>query len=214
MPAMCDHAADGSGKGDTTIDDGIVQDRSTWTLGCGALSEKMYPCHGKNSLILKQRKKTRKIHTHTHTHKQLKKNVDNASTLGVELDKALGDTATASALQRTTMIEIRDLNECATKGEIAKELSTLLSAPHLNRDVVKTLRKAYAGTQVAVAALPDDLAAKALKLGHVRIGWVNCRIRGREDTLRCYRCGAPPTCVFARSKALSTTMRSQASTAP
>ncbi|CAB0041370.1 unnamed protein product [Trichogramma brassicae] len=27
MPAMCDHAADGSGKGDTTIDDGIVQDR-------------------------------------------------------------------------------------------------------------------------------------------------------------------------------------------
>ncbi|CAB0041848.1 unnamed protein product [Trichogramma brassicae] len=28
MPAMCDHAADGSEKGDTTIDDGIVQDRS------------------------------------------------------------------------------------------------------------------------------------------------------------------------------------------
>ncbi|CAB0028406.1 unnamed protein product [Trichogramma brassicae] len=27
MPAMCDHAADGSEKGDTTIDDGIVQDR-------------------------------------------------------------------------------------------------------------------------------------------------------------------------------------------
>ncbi|CAB0038317.1 unnamed protein product [Trichogramma brassicae] len=27
MPAMCDHAADGSEKGDTTFDDGIVQDR-------------------------------------------------------------------------------------------------------------------------------------------------------------------------------------------
>ncbi|CAB0032351.1 unnamed protein product [Trichogramma brassicae] len=27
MPAMCDHAADGSEKGDTTIDDGFVQDR-------------------------------------------------------------------------------------------------------------------------------------------------------------------------------------------
>uniref|UniRef100_A0ABD2WDN7 Uncharacterized protein n=1 Tax=Trichogramma kaykai TaxID=54128 RepID=A0ABD2WDN7_9HYME len=27
MPAMCDHAADCSEKGDTTIDDGIVQDR-------------------------------------------------------------------------------------------------------------------------------------------------------------------------------------------
>uniref|UniRef100_A0ABD2WS29 Uncharacterized protein n=1 Tax=Trichogramma kaykai TaxID=54128 RepID=A0ABD2WS29_9HYME len=27
MPAMCDHATDGSEKGDTTIDDGIAQDR-------------------------------------------------------------------------------------------------------------------------------------------------------------------------------------------
>ncbi|XP_014235977.1 uncharacterized protein LOC106658491 [Trichogramma pretiosum] len=64
-----------------------------------------------------------------------------------------------------------------------------LSTPHINKDAVKTLRKP--GTQVAVAALPDDLAAKALKLGHIRISWVNCRIRGREDTLRCYRCWSP-----------------------
>ncbi|CAB0030811.1 unnamed protein product [Trichogramma brassicae] len=89
------------------------------------------------------------------------------------------------------MIEIRDLDECTTKDEIAEALSTSLSAQHINKETVKTLRKAYAGTQVAVAALPDDLAAKALKLGHIRIGWVNCRIRGREDTLRCYRCWSP-----------------------
>ncbi|CAB0040989.1 unnamed protein product [Trichogramma brassicae] len=122
---------------------------------------------------------------------QLKKNVEYASTLGAELDKVLGDTATASALQHTTMIEIRDLDECSTKDEIAEALSTSLSAPHINKTAVKTLRKAYAGTQVAVAALPDDLAAKALKLGHIRISWVNCRIRGREDTLHCYRCWSP-----------------------
>ncbi|CAB0040521.1 unnamed protein product [Trichogramma brassicae] len=89
------------------------------------------------------------------------------------------------------MIEIRDLDECTTKVEIADALSTSLNAPHFNKDVVKTLRKAYAGTQAAVAALPDDLAAKALILGHIRIGWVNCRIHGREDTLRCYRCWSP-----------------------
>ncbi|CAB0039257.1 unnamed protein product [Trichogramma brassicae] len=101
---------------------------------------------------------------------QLKKNVENASTLGAELDKALGDTATASALQHTTMIEIRDLDECTTKVEISDALRTSLNAPHFNKDVVKTLRKTYAGTQAAVIAIPDDLAAKALKLGHIRIG--------------------------------------------
>ncbi|CAB0044868.1 unnamed protein product [Trichogramma brassicae] len=80
---------------------------------------------------------------------QFRKNVENASTLGAELDKVLGDKATASALQHTTMIEIRDLDDCTTKDEIAEALSTSLSAPHINKEAVKTLRKAYAGTQTS-----------------------------------------------------------------
>ncbi|KAL7294220.1 hypothetical protein TKK_0012236 [Trichogramma kaykai] len=122
---------------------------------------------------------------------QLKKNVENASTLGAELDKVFGDTATASALQHTTMIEIRDLDECSTEDEIAEAQITSLSALHINKDAVKTVQKAYAGTKGAVAALPDYLAAKVLKLGHIWIVWVNCRIRGREDTLRYNRCWSP-----------------------
>ncbi|CAB0028999.1 unnamed protein product [Trichogramma brassicae] len=106
-------------------------------------------------------------------------------------EKCYKNRPLCSALQHTTMIEVRDLNECATKKEISEELGKSLGAPHLNEEVSKTLRKAYAGTQAAVAALPDDLATKALKLGHIRIGWVNCRIRGREDALRCYRCWSP-----------------------
>ncbi|CAB0031896.1 unnamed protein product [Trichogramma brassicae] len=86
------------------------------------------------------------------------------------------------------MIKIRDLDECATKEVIAEALGTSLCAPHLNKEVVKTLRKAYAGTQVAVAALPNNLADRALKLGHIRISWVNCRIGGRKDTPRCCHC--------------------------
>ncbi|CAB0044051.1 unnamed protein product, partial [Trichogramma brassicae] len=91
------------------------------------------------------------------------------------------------------------LSKCTTKDEIAEALSTSLSAPHLNKDVVKTLQKAYAGKQAAVVALPGDLTAKALKLGNIRIVWVNCRIRGREDTLRCYRFWSPSH-VSARCK--------------
>ncbi|CAB0029049.1 unnamed protein product [Trichogramma brassicae] len=122
---------------------------------------------------------------------QLKKGVDNASDLGEELGKVLGTTATASALQHTSMIEIKDLDESVTKEEITMALDALLGVPVSRRDPVKSLRKAYAGTQVAVVALPDDLAATALKLGHVRIGWVNCRIRAREEAARCYHCWSP-----------------------
>ncbi|CAB0043343.1 unnamed protein product [Trichogramma brassicae] len=39
-----------------------------------------------------------------------------------------------------------DLDECATKKEIAEALSTSLGTPHLEKEVVKTLRIAYAGS--------------------------------------------------------------------
>uniref|UniRef100_A0ABD2W7U8 Uncharacterized protein n=1 Tax=Trichogramma kaykai TaxID=54128 RepID=A0ABD2W7U8_9HYME len=77
---------------------------------------------------------------------QLRKGVDNAPSLGLKVGTVLGDVATASAIQHTIVIEIRDLDECATKTEIAAELAKSLGAPHLNEEVVKTLRKAYAGT--------------------------------------------------------------------
>ncbi|CAB0044541.1 unnamed protein product, partial [Trichogramma brassicae] len=115
---------------------------------------------------------------------QLKKGVDNASDLGEELGKVLGTTATASALQHTSMIEIKDLDESVTKEEITMALDALLGVPVSRRDPVKSLRKAYAGTQVAVVALPDDLAATALKLGHVRIGWVHGGIPVQERPAR------------------------------
>ncbi|CAB0040024.1 unnamed protein product [Trichogramma brassicae] len=77
-------------------------------------------------------------------------------------------------------------NDASTYAEILKKLKR---EPALQQTVgSSSLRKAYAGTQVAVVALPDELAAAALKLGHVRIGWVNCRIRAREEAARCYRC--------------------------
>ncbi|CAB0038085.1 unnamed protein product [Trichogramma brassicae] len=122
---------------------------------------------------------------------QLKKGVKNASDLGEELGKVLGTAATASALLHTSTIEIKDSDECATKEEVTAALDALLGVPVSKRDPLKSVRKAYAGTQVAVVALPDDLAATALKLGHVQIGWVNCRIRAREMAAHCYRCWSP-----------------------
>ncbi|CAB0029199.1 unnamed protein product [Trichogramma brassicae] len=122
---------------------------------------------------------------------QLKKGVENAPALSEELGKVLSTAATASTLLHTSMIEIKDLDECATKEEVTMALHALLGVPMSKRDPVKSLRKAYAETQVTVVALPDDLAATALKLGHVRIGWVNCRIHAREEAARCYRCWSP-----------------------
>ncbi|CAB0030847.1 unnamed protein product, partial [Trichogramma brassicae] len=101
---------------------------------------------------------------------RLSKGAHDVSALTTELGDVLGD-ATASALRRTTSIEVRDLDESNTAEEVRRALGTQLSSPGLKSDVVKSLRKAYAGTLTAVVALPDDLAAQAIKLGHLRVGW-------------------------------------------
>ncbi|CAB0045243.1 unnamed protein product [Trichogramma brassicae] len=119
---------------------------------------------------------------------QLRKGVQNASALGTELDGALGDAATASALSHKTALEIRYLDECATKVEICTALCHQLDTANLDPDAVRSLRKAYAGTQTAVIDLPDELAAKALKLGHLRVGWVRCRVHERAMASRCFCC--------------------------
>ncbi|CAB0040772.1 unnamed protein product [Trichogramma brassicae] len=119
---------------------------------------------------------------------QLRKGVQNVSALGTELDGVLGDAATASALSHKTPLEIRDLDECATREEICTALCQQLGAANLDPDAVRSLRKAYAGTQTAVIDLPDELAAKAIKLGHLRVGWVSCRVRESVEASRCFHC--------------------------
>ncbi|CAB0038210.1 unnamed protein product [Trichogramma brassicae] len=72
-------------------------------------------------------------------------------------------------LSHKTAFEIRDLDECATREEICVALSHQLGVAKPDPDVVRSLRKAYAGTQTAVIDLPDELAAKAIRLGHLRV---------------------------------------------
>ncbi|CAB0040403.1 unnamed protein product [Trichogramma brassicae] len=91
-----------------------------------------------------------------------------------------------------TAIELKDLDEVTTKEEICGALRTHLDgATELGLEAVRSLRKAFAGTQTAVVTLPDQLAAKAIKLGRIRVGWVNCRIREKNEVHRCYGCREP-----------------------
>ncbi|CAB0041060.1 unnamed protein product [Trichogramma brassicae] len=119
---------------------------------------------------------------------QLRKGVQNASALRTELDGVLGDATTASALSHKTTLEIRDLDEGVTKEEICTALCHQLGKVNMDPDVVRYLRKAYVGTQTAVIDLPDELVAKAIKLGHLRVSWVSCRVRERAEASRCFRC--------------------------
>ncbi|KAI8117567.1 Gag polyprotein [Lucilia cuprina] len=110
----------------------------------------------------------------------------------VEFNELVGKSLAGSAEIKTkiseTLIECKDLDEVTTKEDICTALKNQLNAPALEESVVKHIRKAYGGTQIAKISLPDEVAQKALKLGKLKIGWSVCRVRQPIVLKRCFKC--------------------------
>ena len=105
------------------------------------------------------------------------------------ISRKWGESASIVAQRDEMTLEIRDLDELTVTGDVSDALGKMLDTG-TGATTVKSIRKAYGGTQTAVVRLPVDLARKALEIGRVRIGWVNCRIRRKLDVQKCYRCWA------------------------
>lgn len=121
---------------------------------------------------------------------QLKKTADaQTSDFQQKVETILERKAEVRTVTHEITIEVKDLDEITTKEEVALALSEQLKLQKpIPETAIKSMRKTYAGTQTAVVSLPASIANKALAAGKVRIGWVNCRLRGKPDLKRCYRC--------------------------
>lgn len=107
------------------------------------------------------------------------------------VERKLANKAEVTGRTDKMFIELRDLDELTSAEEICEAIkSQITKATDVDVGVVKSLRKAYRGTQTAVLALPADLAKAILLQGKLKVGWVISRAREKEkDTIpRCYRC--------------------------
>lgn len=117
-------------------------------------------------------------------------NTDRGQCLQKTMVDLLGDDAKVISKGPQEDIEIRDLDEVTTREEILTALQKAAGAENaITLDVIKSLRKAYGGTQTAVVTLATSMVKKVLgEHGKIKIGWVNCRIRTVERPTRCFRC--------------------------
>ncbi|XP_020297595.1 uncharacterized protein LOC109862092, partial [Pseudomyrmex gracilis] len=120
----------------------------------------------------------------------LKENTDKDYGLQKTINAIVGDDAKIISKGPQEDVEIRDLDEMTTKNEVLAALQKAVGeAEEISLDAVKSLRKAYGGTQTAVVTLAAALVEKVLGLdGKIRIGWVNCRIRTLTRLTKCFRC--------------------------
>ena len=90
-------------------------------------------------------------------------------------------------------VEIRDIEETTTKDEVKESLEKVIDNDYVvAANAVKSLRRAYGETQIALVRLPAEVARKVIgERGKIRIGLVNCPIRKINQPLKCFMCWHP-----------------------
>ncbi|XP_015115595.1 uncharacterized protein LOC107040162 [Diachasma alloeum] len=114
---------------------------------------------------------------------------DGASRLHEAIVELLGEEADVLSKRSQEELEIKDLDELTTE-EVLEALKLAAGADcQIAPDAIRSLRKAYGGTQTASVTVTAVVAKKVLgDRGKIRIGWVNCRIRRVETVTKCFKC--------------------------
>lgn len=110
---------------------------------------------------------------------------DSAEVVRAEVTRSLGAGAKVRKMVDTSPIEIRDLDEEATKDEVLNAV-----AAYAGDDTAQlvSMRKIYGGAQSAIVFLPSTAARRLCAEGRVRVGLVYARVRSTELRERCFKC--------------------------
>ncbi|CAH2108837.1 unnamed protein product [Euphydryas editha] len=119
-----------------------------------------------------------------------KENTDRGQDLRKTISKLLGNDAEVISKGPQEEIEILDLDDTTTKQDILEALQKAVGAEaEVTLDAIRSLRKAYGGTQIASITLAASVVKQVLRdNSKIRIGWVNCRIRLVERPTKCFKC--------------------------
>lgn len=113
---------------------------------------------------------------------------DKGTNFHLMVKNALGEQASVRSLSHEFLIECKDIDEVTSKEEIHEAMVQQFTLPAPDDVVVRSLRKAYGSTQIAIISLPAELALKILLVGKIKIGWTVCKLRELIRPLKCFKC--------------------------
>lgn len=90
---------------------------------------------------------------------------------------------TFRSLSQETMVECKDLDEITTKEDICQALIEQFAIESLEDWAIKSIRKAYGGTQTAIISLSIATVHKLIEPGRVTIEWTVCKLNTTEKML-------------------------------
>lgn len=119
---------------------------------------------------------------------EVKSEGEGRSKLSSAIRGAVGEAGYVRELVPRTEVEILDLDETTEEGEIKEALKRHFGLSQLGDVKVNLTKKAFRGNLKGFVELSEELAARLTRTGHLKVGWVSCRVRNKTQTTRCYRC--------------------------
>lgn len=110
-------------------------------------------------------------------------------TMEAKMNECLGDMGKAVTVgtSRKTIL-IRNIESSASEEDILETIEGAL-LDKKERDIKIKMRTNYRGTnQTATAELDSKDATELLKIGHLKIGWLYCRVEEYVNPPRCFNC--------------------------
>lgn len=105
------------------------------------------------------------------------------------IQKALHGEANIKTLSEQKWLECRDMDETTTSEDLRDEIKKQFPEIGLiSAEAIKSIRTMRDGTQSARLKLPAGVANILLKVGKLRIGWVQCKLREKLFPTRCFQC--------------------------
>ncbi|XP_033225976.1 uncharacterized protein LOC117178661 [Belonocnema kinseyi] len=98
------------------------------------------------------------------------------------------ETGVVRQLAPRTQIQIFDLDIATTVDEVQTALHTALKRETRDDFIINMTKKDTRGSLMAFVQMKVSDAKELLQQGHVKVGWVRCRIREKVRAVRCFRC--------------------------
>lgn len=102
------------------------------------------------------------------------------------LEDAVGTLGSVKSMVPMKSLEVRDLDCLTERGEVEQALKRDLGDIAGLRVGLTTPNSR--SQMAAIVDLPEQAAARLLKQGRIRIGWVSCRVKLRTEVKRCFKC--------------------------
>ena len=110
---------------------------------------------------------------------KLEANPENKIKFGCALSSVVGVTSSVCSPKPRSRVEIRDLDAATEEDEIRAALEAFCCGESCGDPRINLSRENKWGNILEFVELDEHLAKKLDQLGHIKIGWTNCRIKSR-----------------------------------